>query len=137
MIGKALGIIAVLFFLVSCQTPKGLSGRSFSLATVKKAVTSSLPVGLRKKSANGREFYSRYFRRPGSRSDRAYVVVKVLGDRRPYNIVVDVHVERKEKGQWVFFEKDPWLAKRVSKKIKKKLSTSRNERNVIDDFRAF
>ncbi len=133
---KGILFVAVAF-LFACQSPKGVSGKRTSLVTIKKAVTASLPLGLKRRSSNDREFFSNYFRRPGSRGDRAYVLVKILGERRPYNITVEVYIERKEGGQWIFVEKDQDLSKGIAKKIQKRLSTSRNERNVIDDFRAF
>lgn len=94
-------------------------------------------------SENGRELFSAYYDRRGREIDnmvkakeRLQTVVIILGDRRPYDIQVQVLVESKvEDNSFRLTERDEKAATKVANRIKEALYQSHNNRNVIDDFR--
>ena len=115
-----------------------------SLNLLQFAITQSLPRGLRNKSENQREFFSRYFS-PDAPYDanavigreRAYAHVLILGDMRPYRTDVRVYRERKTSSGYSRAKLDKKLARQVAARIQEHLAKGREERNVIDDFRPF
>lgn len=69
---------------------------------------------------------------------RAYARVVVIGDRRPYDILVEAYIERKDRnGTFVEVGMSESLSQELSKELHKALIESRENWNVIDDFRAF
>lgn len=96
-------------------------------------------------SENGRELVSKYYDRKGNMDDtaklsreRLYTHVTILGDRRPYDLEVEVVVEIKDHdGTFQVVEKDRARAEKVAVQIQKALVQSRDNRNVIDDFKPF
>lgn len=96
-------------------------------------------------SQNGRELTSQYYDKKGNKiekmsmaRERLHTHVTVLGDRRPYDIQVQVLVEgRNEDGGFDLLERDDKRAATVAEKIRQTLNQSRDSRNVIDDFRSF
>lgn len=115
------------------------------LQDLQRVAQNSLPLGMRKVSTNHREFYSNYFIavdrsfRPAEQMpQRSYAVIYVLGDMRPYTIEVVVIREKKGKGsQYVAIGKDKRIATVIRTRLQKELSKRREDRNMIDDFRAF
>lgn len=69
--------------------------------------------------------------------ERVIARIVIMGDRRPYDILVQVYLERKIRGSWVEVGLDEGLSEIFSKEINRELIESRENRNVIDDFRAF
>lgn len=69
--------------------------------------------------------------------ERVIARVVIMGDRRPYDILVQVYLERKVRGTWVEVGLDEGLSQEFAKEINRELIESRENRNVIDDFRAF
>jgi hypothetical protein len=131
--------------LCSCAT-KGdalLTEQNQSLGEIKKAVIAAIGDP-RSVSENQRTVVSQYF---GLASDkrfdpktskvRMYSRVTILGDRRPYDIVVDVIVEKKQGRLYQPVVTNPKEAQSILADIKKALHQSLEERNIIDDFRAF
>lgn len=96
-------------------------------------------------SQNGRELTSRYYDKNGKNIDkmdmikeRYYTHVTVLGDRRPYDVQVQVLVEgRDEDAGFYLKERDDEKAAPIAEKLRQALNKSRDSRNVIDDFRSF
>ena len=117
------------------------------LTDLQRIAAKSMPLGLRNTSPNGREYFSNYFQavdrkfKPAEKeNDRSYAHVLVLGDRRPYNIQIFVHKERKSTQAVSGYEEiglDVGLARTVRKRIIAQLNKRREELNVIDDFRVF
>lgn len=115
-----------------------------SVSEIRKAVTVILGEP-RSMSQNGRELLSHYHDRKRLMleatekvTERLFTKVVILGDRRPYDIAVDVHVETLEDGEFVDSDKDESLAQRTAREIKDQLYQSRiSDPNLIDDFRAF
>ncbi len=132
--------------MLGCQTPNSasLEGVTMSFNEVKKAVAQTIPGGIMSQSINGREIQSHYFSRkedimfdPQQAKERAYVFVYILGDRRPYTVEVQVPVEEKTKQGYSKAGLDKALAEKYALAIRKRLTQSREDRNVIDDFRVF
>lgn len=129
--------------LWSCShLPKGevISNLDRPLLELQKAAAAALPMGRKSSSENAREFYSNAYKIKGS----AYEVAKpnephyiaevfVLGDRRPYEM--EINVFRVMNTQRV--AKDNKLEKRLKNEILQDLAKRRENRNVIDTFRPF
>jgi hypothetical protein len=64
--------------------------------------------------------------------------VTILGDRRPYDIQIEVVVEIRDKeGIYQVVERDDARAEKIAKDIQKALVQSRDNRNIIDDFKPY
>lgn len=117
------------------------------LSELQRVAVASLPLGLRRTSPNAREFYSHYFivrnrefMAPENAPERAYAVIYVLGDRRPYTMEVSVFRERREGSAGQRYGSptlDLGLAEIVKHRVEEILSQRREDRNIIDDFRVF
>lgn len=96
-------------------------------------------------SQNGREIVSQFYDKKNKNiekmdmaRERYYTHVIVLGDRRPYDVQVEVLVEgRNEDGGFDLLDRDDDRAGVIAEKIRQSLNQSRDNRNVIDDFRSF
>ncbi|WP_413559248.1 hypothetical protein [Bdellovibrio sp. HCB209] len=135
----------IFLILVGCQTT-GVRLRETPLGVSEtRKVIMSVIGQVREVSENGRELYSMYYDRKGApikamdmAKERYYSHLIVLGDRRPYDISVDVLVEaRDQDGGWELVDHDDQKAAVLADKLKKALNQSRDSRNVIDDFRSF
>jgi hypothetical protein len=138
----------ILFLISGCslmmyQTTDDIS---LSVGTITKVVISSFPIGLREKSQNGRELLSAYFSPkqedlyfdPEKSPHRAYIKAIILGDRRPFSLDVGVFIEeRVGLKEYRLMKYDKKLAIKYSNIIQERLAQSREDRNVIDDFRPF
>ncbi|MEZ0392662.1 MAG: hypothetical protein ACAH59_10625 [Pseudobdellovibrionaceae bacterium] len=120
-----------------------IKNQNLSLGDIKRAVEAAIGEP-RTISENQRTFYSQYFSRkpdpkfdPVKSKERAYAKVVILGDRRPYEVDVEVLIEVRDSRGYVQSGTDLSEAKKVGKEIRAKLNLSREDRNVIDDFRAF
>ena len=142
---RALVLISLLFLQTSCVTKSDarLSEQNQSLSEIKQAIIAVIGEP-RHVSENQRTVVSQYFGRkkdrrfdPQTSKIRMYSRVTILGDRRPYDITVDVVVEEKQGRNYQPVVTDPAEAKAIIADIKKRLHQSLEERNVIDDFRAF
>lgn len=95
-------------------------------------------------SSNRRRFESQYFPRrqmqsfnPDRAQERLYAKFTVVGDRRPYQILVEVIVEQRDGITYKQTGKDGDMAKLIADDLTRALAKSREERNAIDSFRAF
>jgi hypothetical protein len=130
--------------LVACTSGTyRISEQNLSLGEVKRIITSVIGDP-RILSENQRTFYSRYFSRNGDpkfdperAKERLYAKVVVLGDRRPYDLEVEVMVEERAGKGYQEVGTDALEAKKLGKDLRSRLNQGRNERNAIDDFRAF
>lgn len=68
---------------------------------------------------------------------RVYARIVIVGDQRPFRVHVQVYEERKLNGKWVELDIDERLSKDFAREINQELINSLDNRNVIDDFRAF
>ena len=117
------------------------------LPTIRAIVMNSLPGGAKKQSINGRELTSGYFR-PDDMDEnaeedrlRTYAVVTILGERRPFSIDVKVFREVRERHEGVtayrVIGQDKRIADKLIKTIREALANRPEDRNIIDDFKAF
>jgi len=141
--------VVILFWcfivLSSCQTT-GVFIREvpISATDVRKGVVTVIGEP-RNTSTNGRELISRYHDKVGNFDDaikankeRRFTKVTILGDRRPFDVQVEVFIEQKTpEGFYEVVEQDDRLAQEMAAKIKKALHQGLEKRNMIDDFRAF
>lgn len=116
-----------------------------SLNSIVQAVENLIPGGSRIKSRNGREIESFYFNRfdpdkkidPLNSPERAFIRVRIFGDRKPYDIELGAFVERLDEGEYVQVGHDEKLAESYVKWLNERLAKSRGDLNAIDVFRPF
>lgn len=141
---KKVGLLILTLGLMSCTSAVVIQDEPNTVSEIRKVLTIVLGEP-RSISQNGREFFSRYFDRKRiplesdhKEKEQLYAKVIVLGDRRPYDISVEVPVEVKEGGYFAQEDTDEGLAEKIAADIQKQLHLSRSqEPNIIDDFRAF
>ncbi len=96
-------------------------------------------------SQNGREILTQYMDKKGrvlegmkKAKERRYAHIKILGDRRPYDILVNVVVEAQNfEGTYDDIGDDAYLSEMLVREIKTELRNTKENRNIIDDFNAF
>lgn len=151
-------IFFFVFFLAVSAAITGCSSRAvienvvLPYGTVKHIVVASLPGGIRAQSTNGRELTSGYFvlgkngdfraldeTEAETVGERAYAEVIILGERRPYRLDVRAYRQRRDRSTKKYSSPvyDKMLTQRFSQKVKESLANRREDRNLIDDFRAF
>ena len=116
-----------------------------SLAELQALVVAALPAGKHSVSQNGRTYTSNYFVAEKGEfvealdtPTRNKAVIVILGDRRPYNLEVNVvHEKKNSSSEYVSTGNDEGLARVVIRRIQKALHERRDNRNIIDDFRIF
>ncbi len=132
---------------ISCSTmTRGLQTEDIrrSLKDVRKSIYYALKSDVKRKSENGRTYFSKYHR-PGEdlkisaykHPERAQVALTILGDRRPYNVRVVYRIERLSGGKYKFDRYDNGLAAKYLKKVEEYLASRPEERDIIDDFRPY
>lgn len=144
---KTLGFlfIALSLLLSSCRTGGVILRETpLSVSETRRTIVSIIGEP-RSVSQNGREIISKFYDRKDKAiprmemaKERYYTHVTVLGDRRPYDIQVDVLVEgRNPDGVFEVIGRDDNKATIIAEKLRQALNQSRDTRNVIDDFRSF
>ncbi len=136
--------LGVLFLIAGCATSDGnLSEVNYSLGEVKQVIVSVIGEP-RSQSQNQRTYFSQYFGLEGDKKfdsqkskKRSYARITILGDRRPYDLAIDVLIEQKRGSQYEEIGTDPIKAKKFVEEIEERLHKGIENRNVIDDFRAF
>lgn len=146
-VAKALLVFALFLtssiILQSCATNAPIQNVTLSYNAVKTVTVNTLPAGLRLESSNGRMLTSGYFDPQTLKAARygakvqAYVVVTILGSSRPYSIDVHAFTEEKTEDGYVNRGEDLDLTDRLAERLRSALANRREDRNVIDDFRAF
>jgi hypothetical protein len=102
-------------------------------------------IGIRGRSANGRELVSKYhlpggdgYDYAGDKPERAYSKLRILGERRPYTLQVQYVIEkRNSKGVYIVTDYDLAKAESILKDLIKYLVTRPGREDFIDDFRPF
>lgn len=105
-------------------------------------------IGLRGRSPNGREVVSKYqaigkgvdeYNDDGASSKkRAYARLRILGDRRPYDLQMQVVTEEDDgEGGYEVTAYDDEKAARLLKKLLETLVARPDNKDFIDDFRSF
>lgn len=143
---KKLVLGLMLFLLSSCQTTEGifLHEVNASASDTRKAIVAVIGQP-RNTSANGRVLTSRYHDKKGtffdeikSTDERRYTRITIQGDRRPFEVQVEVIIDKKNiEGRYEPTLTDNAQAREMANKLKNALHQSLDKRNIIDDFRAF
>lgn len=132
-------------FILGCAGPGAYVNESdISLTETRKALV-KLYGEPRSLSQNGREFITQYMDKKGrvlesakKGKERRYAHIKILGERRPYDILVNVVVQgQTSPGFYETLADDEPLSEQLAAEIKKELLKSLENRNIIDDFNAF
>jgi hypothetical protein len=133
-----------LVVLQGCASKAPIQDITLPYTSLKSILLNAFPTGLREQSPNGRTLTFNYFE-PGNWSkaaptaeERAYAVVVINGSSRPFNL--DAYLIREKKnanGTYRSLGRDPALTAKLIKEIKALLANRREDRNVIDGFRAF
>ena len=134
-----------LLFLSGCRTGGVILRETPLNVSETRRVVVSIIGEPRSVSQNGRELESKYYDKKNMtlekmdmERERYYTHVTILGDRRPYDVQVEVLIEaRVEDGRFELADRDDGRAAVVAEKIRVALNQSRDNRNVIDDFRSF
>ena len=144
-IGSFVILLSLTLLLSSCRTGGViLKETPLNASETRKSVVSVIGQP-RHMTKDGRELSSNYYDRKlepiekmEAARERIYTRVSILGDRRPFDIQVEVLVERRnQNGQFEQIGLDDNRAKVLAEKIRQALHQSRDNRNVIDDFRSF
>ncbi|MES3037399.1 MAG: hypothetical protein V4736_05770 [Bdellovibrionota bacterium] len=143
---NTLVLLITVSLLGSCVHRSGarIEASTSSLTETRKIISSIIGQP-RTISENGRELTSFYsddrglkINDPTKVQTRWYSKVVILGDRRPYELTIDVNKESKDtNGEYYLERTDEAKSERLAKRIEKALHQSLDTRNVIDDFRAF
>lgn len=149
---KTVAAFSLIFLVSGCAswTTIRIEDVNKPLATISRAVRSSLPLGTQTMSKDGKRFQSkkftvakRKFLKPLNSSLRYYADILVRGDRRPYSVEITVFREIRQKGSATSIDSfvrdgtDQKLANLIRKRIIKQLSKRREDMDIIDDFRVF
>ena len=116
---------------------------TLSYNAIKTVVVSNLPGGARRESTNGRTLTSAFFNPTTLKAElvpakiHAYAVVTILGSTRPYDIDIHAFKEEKNLDGYEALGEDKDLSERLGERLRAALADRREDRNVIDDFRAF
>ncbi len=129
---------------VGCQTGIFIKESPAALTEIRKAVVTVLGQP-KSTSQNGRELVSEFHDKRGridaalsKAKNRYFTKVSILGERRPYDVKVEVFQEGKVEDQYYeVIAEDNELAQKLANQIETTLNESLKNRNVIDDFRAF
>lgn len=148
-------ILAVSNLFLGCVSKTALPEFNMPLSQIRALVVGQLPGGLAQESQNGRELRSKYFKvtrvdlfevideseinKKTPVAERAYSEVLILGDRRPYRVDTRVIREKWHRPlkKYVVLGLDKELTRKFADRIREALANRREDRNVIDDFRAF
>lgn len=137
-------LAGLLLMMAGCATSDAkLFEISSSLGDIKQVILSVIGEA-RLQSQNQRTYFSQYFGLKGDKKfdsqkskRRLYARITILGDRRPYDLAVDVIIEQKNGLQYEEVGTDQAKAEQFAREIEERLHKGTENRNVIDDFRAF
>ena len=139
-------ITLILFFsLVSCASNEvRIDNLPRPVAQIQKAIAKAMPLGEPRTNKSKRKFTSKPFLYkgtdfvpPSNSRVRYFSVVEILGDRRPYSILIEVFKTQRLNSEFIVVGKDRYIANVLSKTIQYQLSKGLKNGNAIDDFRVF
>ncbi len=139
-------IVAPLFFVGCASNQIQMENLNAPLVDLQVATHQNMPAGTMKISPNGREFFSNYFivtangdfAKAKYPPKRYQTRVVILGERRPYDVIVKVAVQlRNSNGNYETDHFNKGMARVISRRIQITLHKRLEHRNFIDDFRAF
>ena len=134
---------ALFFILTGCASGVIVPESGKSIEDIDHAIL-AITGDPRKISGSKREITSAYFSRrkephfdPQKAKERLYAVFTILGDRRPYDIEVRVFAETLADGEYQDQGLDDAFTEEIARELKQQLARQPNDRDFIDDFRAF
>jgi hypothetical protein len=134
----------ILILSLGCATGPKISNIERSVGTIRKIITAVAGGEIRFMSDTQREFFSPYFSRrpdpnfdPEKSRERLYAIFTIIGERRPYEVRINTVVERRINGKYEEVGEDENITKKLVSEFQSALAQSREEKNVIDDFRSF
>ncbi|MBL7544563.1 MAG: hypothetical protein JNL11_12170 [Bdellovibrionaceae bacterium] len=142
---KIIFLVLLSAFVLGCAGPAAMiSDSNVSLTETRKAIV-KLYGEPRELSQNGREVLTGFMDKRGRVIDsakkareRRFAHIKILGERRPYDVHVDVIVQAQlDDGSYDTVGDDERLANIIAADLKRELLKSLENRNIIDDFNAF
>lgn len=144
---KIVGCLLILLLGTQCTSrSKGVSSAEIMrpLKAFRKSIYYALQNKIKNKSQNGRTYFSKYHR-PGmdlnlssyKHPERAQVVMTILGDRRPYKVLVYYKIDKLKGSKYSFNRYDKGLAKKYLERVETYLASRPEERDIIDDFRPY
>jgi hypothetical protein len=134
------------FFLAGCTSTQVIDDLNRSLSELQSITDRVLPGGRDKTSRNGREIYSKTFVQSASgdfelvrgQPTARVALIKILGDRRPYKVTIDVYKQKRdEDGNYYNSGSDESLARVLKRRFDKGLHQRREDRSIVDEFKAF
>lgn len=136
-------LVVVYFYLLACVSGAKIKNVNYTVEEIRIAVA-KISTSIRKGGGNERTFETNYFSRravknfdPARSKERAFARFTVLGDRRPYQILVEVIIEARSGIGFKESGKDRALANQIALDLSSALTKSREDRNAIDSFKAF
>ena len=149
--GKAFGggLLVLFLLLANLQCSHGHGVRTeelmIPLKDLKRAIHYALEDSVKTRSRNGRTYFSKYHS-PGpnlklsahQQEARGQVSFSILGDRRPYQVVVEYTIEALgPDGKYRPKAHSKELAKGYLEKFQTYLASRPEERDIVDDFRPY
>lgn len=120
-----------------------------SIVEIRQAVVKAIPVKINYANKDSREYrsvpfvrYGKQIKEASTELQRAYALVYIRGNKRPYTVEVVVAVEEAEnplaiqKGFKVVGY-DERIAKIILARVKAHLNKRRDDSNLVDDFKIF
>lgn len=138
-------LICLLYFgLVACAGGAGrVSDQNRSLSDIKKVIVAVIGEP-RAIISEQRVYISQFYGRksdknfdPQKSKIRQYTRISISGDRRPYDVDIDVIVEEKDGRIYEEIGTDDKEALAIAQEIKRKLNQGLEDRNIIDHYRVF
>jgi len=121
-----------------------LENQNYSMNGLRSSIISVIGEP-RQVTDNQREFQSDYFRVgkltekvKGSDQQRSFIKISIFGDRRPYDVKIQVPIEEKSDGVFEETGSDEGLEIEIENKLKQKIEElNKDGRSIVDEFRAF
>lgn len=145
-----LGLFTALFLLNSCAMGGPMYGPvDKSIVEIRKSIVKAIPVKINYANKDSREYRSVPFVRYGTKIkeattelERAYALIYIRGNKRPYTVEVVVAVEEAEAPKSIqkgfkVIGYDERIAKIILARLKADLNKGREDSNLVDDFKIF
>jgi hypothetical protein len=144
----ALFTVALLSGCSLFYKPLRIDEAHYPFGVLRQTAMSTLPIGLRSSSANGRELLSQYFvvtpkgyQAAIKQSKRYTATILIKNERRPYQVDIYVYEEERVtsggRTEYRVRGQDLRIATRIKKELEARLAQRREDLNIIDDFRVF
>ena len=150
-LGYSRVVICLFILATSVQCTTNVKGRGVKsikfqrpLRDVRKAIYYAMGGNVPRKSQNGRTHYSPWHQTGKKlnssafkKATRGQLQITLLGDRRPYWVIVVYRVEKLDGKEYELDRYDMKIANKYLEKIEDFLAARPEERDVIDDFRPY